>query len=48
MKSKDPRKMTTREFISEVIADLKERYNRYSDGSFGGANKKRSRKRYEF
>ena len=27
--------------------DLKERYNRYADGSFGGANKKRKRKRYK-
>ena len=40
--------MTTREFISELTADLKEKYNRYSDGSFGGANKKSKRKSYEF
>ena len=37
--------MTTREFISELIADLKERYNRYSNGSFGGANKKRTKRK---
>lgn len=41
MKLKDPSKMTMKEFLNELIADFKEKYNRYSDGSLGGARKKK-------
>ena len=33
------------EFWDKQNAGFREKYNRYSDGSFGGARKKRRRKR---
>ena len=40
-------KVKTSEFIHELNEMLKEKYNRYSNGSFGGANKRRKkRERY--
>ena len=38
-------KISTKEFIKELHQTLKERYNRYSNGSKGGANKRKKKRR---
>ena len=40
----EPTKMKTIEFIRAVNEMLREKYNRYSNGSFGGANKRRKKR----
>ena len=37
-------KVKTLEFIHELNEMLREKYNRYSNGSFGGANKRRKKR----
>ena len=37
-------KTRTSEFIQEVNEMLREKYNRYSNGSFGGANKRKKKR----
>ncbi len=40
-------KVKTFEFIEAVNEMLKEKYNRYSNGSFGGANKRRKKRKWD-
>ncbi len=37
-------KVKTSTFIQELNEMLKEKYNRYSNGSFGGANKRKKKR----